>query len=396
MQGTKKNGLRERTYSQDFAQPLQIHTPIAREDARRLRRRTSMDDKGSTSRQFLINVEKTKDQLLKQEDTNEDDQVTVNDKGPKVMKLGSLTSQGIKRYDVRGTYMISNLLQELALASAEGHEEIILDEERLNENPVDRLSRMIKHLYWKNLTRSIDEKGLRNITKDPKYDEDACRIYIPHDDMFALDYFIHISTISDMRLEVVKLPKHITPEYVKSINDKPGILALKLLKDGDTVHGCPFIVPGGRFNEMYGWDSYFEALGLLIDGFVDLAKSMVDNFVYEITHYGKILNANRTYYLTRSQPPFLTDMALQVYKRLPKDENSLEWLKEVMEAAISEYKNVWTCAPRYIESTGLSRYYCEGIGMVRFILKFYAAARNGKESLQLHLGRICGEARVGH
>ena len=57
---------------------------------------------------------------------------------------------------------------------------------------------------------------------------------------------------------------------------------------------------------MYGWDSYFEALGLLMDGRVDLAKAMVDNFVYQITHYRKILNANRTYYLTRSQPPFLT------------------------------------------------------------------------------------------
>ena len=65
------------------------------------------------------------------------------------------------------------------------------------------------------------------------------------------------------------------------------------------------MVPGGRFNEMYGWDSYFEALGLLEDDRVDLAKAMADNFVYQITHYGKILNANRTYYLTRSQPRFL-------------------------------------------------------------------------------------------
>ncbi len=69
---------------------------------------------------------------------------------------------------------------------------------------------------------------------------------------------------------------------------------------------------------MYGWDSYFIVLGLLQDGYVSLAKSIVDNFVYEIRHYGKILNANRTYYLTRSQPPFLTSMALAVYERLPR------------------------------------------------------------------------------
>jgi neutral trehalase len=55
-----------------------------------------------------------------------------------------------------------------------------------------------------------------------------------------------------------------------------------------------------------------QALGLLCDGHVDLARGMVDNLVYQVIHYGKILNANRSYYLTRSQPPFLTDMALQV------------------------------------------------------------------------------------
>ena len=80
------------------------------------------------------------------------------------------------------------------------------------------------------------------------------------------------------------------------------------------------MVPGGRFNEMYGWDSYFEALGLLEDGRLDLAQAMVEHFLYEIRHYGQILNANRSYYLTRSQPPFLTSMGLAVYARLPKGE----------------------------------------------------------------------------
>jgi alpha,alpha-trehalase len=69
---------------------------------------------------------------------------------------------------------------------------------------------------------------------------------------------------------------------------------------------------------MYGWDSYFESLGLILDDRVTLAQGMVDNFVYQIEHYGKILNANRSYYLTRSQPPFLTDMIKVVYNRLLK------------------------------------------------------------------------------
>src|SRR5256885_12410810 len=75
-----------------------------------------------------------------------------------------------------------------------------------------------------------------------------------------------------------------------------------------------YVVPGGRFNEMYGWDSYFIIVGLLRDGRIDLARGMVENFFFEIAHYGTVLNANRTYYLTRSQPPFLTSMIMDVYQ----------------------------------------------------------------------------------
>src|SRR5262249_14370271 len=87
-----------------------------------------------------------------------------------------------------------------------------------------------------------------------------------------------------------------------------------------------YVVPGGRFNEMYGWDSYFIQMGLLRDGEVTLAKDMVENFLYEIHAYGKILNANRTYYLTRSQPPFLTGMILTVYRRT----QDRQWLESTL------------------------------------------------------------------
>ena len=75
-----------------------------------------------------------------------------------------------------------------------------------------------------------------------------------------------------------------------------------------------YVVPGGRFNEMYGWDSYFIIRGLLRDGRLDLARGMVENFFFEIEHYGAVLNANRTYYLTRSQPPFLSSMVMAVHE----------------------------------------------------------------------------------
>lgn len=66
----------------------------------------------------------------------------------------------------------------------------------------------------------------------------------------------------------------------------------------------PYIVPGGRFREVYYWDSYFTMLGLKVSGQVELIEYMVRNFAHLINQYGHIPNGNRTYYLSRSQPPF--------------------------------------------------------------------------------------------
>ena len=70
----------------------------------------------------------------------------------------------------------------------------------------------------------------------------------------------------------------------------------------------PYIVPGGRFREIYYWDSYFTMLGLEEDGEVETIQNMVDNFAFLINEYGFIPNGNRTYYLGRSQPPFFAMM----------------------------------------------------------------------------------------
>ncbi|WP_045690100.1 alpha,alpha-trehalase TreF [Hymenobacter sp. AT01-02] len=69
-----------------------------------------------------------------------------------------------------------------------------------------------------------------------------------------------------------------------------------------------YVVPGGRFREVYYWDSYFTMLGLRVSHRPELLRGMVDNFAYLITRYGFIPNGNRTYYLTRSQPPFFSRM----------------------------------------------------------------------------------------
>src|SRR5712671_1077268 len=123
-----------------------------------------------------------------------------------------------------------------------------------------------------------------------------------------------------------------------------------------------YVVPGGRFNEMYGWDSYFIVRGLLRAQRVELARGMVDNFFFEIEHYGAMLNANRTYYLTRSQPPFLSSMFVDVYDALQKSgHKDPAWLAKAYADLEKDYE-MWNRDPHRAGDTGLSRYYDFGEG----------------------------------
>jgi alpha,alpha-trehalase len=132
----------------------------------------------------------------------------------------------------------------------------------------------------------------------------------------------------------------------------------------------PYVVPGGRFNEMYGWDSYFILLGLEADHHEALAKNIVDNFLFEVEHYGSVLNANRTYYLTRSQPPFLSSMVLAVYEdpaSFPatpagRTEGN-NWLEQAYAVAEKDY-STWTRPEHRAGETGLARYFDYGSGPV--------------------------------
>jgi alpha,alpha-trehalase len=70
----------------------------------------------------------------------------------------------------------------------------------------------------------------------------------------------------------------------------------------------PYVVPGGRFRELYYWDSYFTMLGLVESGRHDLVEHMVRDFASLIDTYGHVPNGTRSYYLSRSQPPFFYAM----------------------------------------------------------------------------------------
>ena len=302
---------------------------------------------------FKLNINQTIQQLLEQEDTDGDKRITIEDKGPKHFTLKNTTDE----ITIEGTYYLSNLLQELVLAKENSKEYIETD--AVFDLPANRISKMIRNYFWDGLTRTLDEKGLKKLLIDSKSKTDKPIIYIPFTDNFGWQYFRKLAPI--FNLKVVQLPRIITPEYVSSINEEGGILALALKKEGQNMEGYPFVVPGARFNEMYGWDSYFENIGLLIDGKSDLAKSMVENFDYQITHYGKILNANRSYYLTRTQPPFYSSMIREVYEAMTiKDQ---EWLRKKLEICIQEYETVWMENGKRLTENGLNRYFAQGIGL---------------------------------
>jgi alpha,alpha-trehalase len=316
-----------------------------------------------------VDVEKNLKALLQDEDTDDDKKITMDDFPVKDTSRGNrhfiLYSSEGSPYEIQGTYYLSNCLQELTLLKEQNSGISSLDADRIYENPVCRINRMIRDYYWQGLTRRIDAEHLSDVLIDPKLPrQDAYYLYVSSKDDFAYRYFLQAaSSHSALKFNIVRLPETITPAYINAMQGFHGLLPLALRKTSDgTAEGVPFIVPGGRFNEMYGWDSYFEALGLIVDGKIELAKDMVDNLVYEINHYGKILNANRTYYLTRSQPPFLTSMALAVYEALPKNEESRQWLKIVLLAAIKEYQTVWM-DEHHITSIGLNRYYDAGFGI---------------------------------
>jgi alpha,alpha-trehalase len=215
------------------------------------------------------------------------------------------------------------------------------------------------HSAWDTLTRSVTDCS--SLT-DSKVDSTAAAVpvlYLPADlpappAVAALQQTCHV--------RVVPLPRRI--EKLGDVRPE------ELHTSGLLYLPNPYIVPGGRFNEMYGWDSYFILLGLQVDHREALAKGIVDNFLFEIEHYGAVLNANRTYYLTRSQPPFLTSMIRAVFENpasFPATPDgrmkAREWLARAYTLAQKDY-STWERPEHKAGSTGLSRYFDYGTGPV--------------------------------
>ena len=200
------------------------------------------------------------------------------------------------------------------------------------------------HNGWDTLSRSMSE--CKSVV-DPKVTAEPV-LYLPA----GIDTPADVTAMqSQCKVDVEHLPRKMTKMGDVSVAEikHPGLLYLP----------NRYVVPGGRFNEMYGWDSYFIILGLVDDQRIPLARGMVENFFFEIENYGALLNANRTYFFTRSQPPLLSSMI----RAVSAGDKDTQWLARAYEYATRDY-NLWVNPPHLAGDTGLARYDDIGEGPV--------------------------------
>lgn len=205
---------------------------------------------------------------------------------------------------------------------------------------------------WKALTRRVEDCSALS---DPKV-RSRPLLYLPAG---ATPDAALAAAAKRCKIKVRNLPRTIT-----EIGD---LDPRSLPQQGLLYLPRPYVVPGGFFNEMYGWDSYFIVLGLIADGRAALARGMVDNFLYQVEHYGGVLNANRSYYLTRSQPPFLSAMIRAVLEDGSAFRDSREadaWLARAWPLALRDF-SIWTRPEHRAGETGLARYFDYGEGPVQ-------------------------------
>ncbi|HEX5961522.1 MAG TPA: trehalase family glycosidase [Rhodanobacteraceae bacterium] len=204
---------------------------------------------------------------------------------------------------------------------------------------------------WSTLTRSVHE--CRALT-DPKVPSQSV-VYLPWH-MTAPAALVQSARRCHVRIESLPAP-------IRQLGD---VDPTKLPAQGLLYVPHPYVVPGGFFNEMYGWDSYFIVLGLVADDHASLALDMTNNALYEVEYYGGVLNANRTYYLTRSQPPLLSAMMTAVLDdpaSFPDAKARHAWLAQAYPLAVRNYE-IWMRPQHLAGDTGLSRYFDYGHGPV--------------------------------
>ncbi len=190
-------------------------------------------------------------------------------------------------------------------------------------------------------------------TGDPKLDGKPMPIYVP-----TADFQQAKKSVSNPA-QLIELPEGFAHAPFYGPEAEHGLLYLPY----------PYLVAGGRFNEMFGWDTAFPIFAWT-DREPQIMREQADNQLYQIRAYGKVLNGNRTYYLSRSHPPFLSAMIMCIWREsLKRDwadfdpdhvyKDNRDWLSQALPLLIA-YHTYFTTGSLLAGDTGLSRYWDEG------------------------------------
>ena len=214
----------------------------------------------------------------------------------------------------------------------------------------------VYRLGWTSLTREFSVKALEsNSFEDEKVQSTKRILYVAN--MTELSFFTQWASSSSISVRL--LPDFMSvKDFVKL---EPGLLAIHPDEK--------FLVPGGRFNEIYGWDSFFIAKGLLASSRDDrdlqrlehfnTAVSILKHLAYQIATFGKVHNANRSYFVNRSNPPFITSLILEIDSTV-KDSTNLVFDEQVrgqaIAAAVREIDDFWLHPSKTDLRTGLTKY----------------------------------------
>ncbi len=294
--------------------------------------------------------------LLRRADRDRDGRITGSDvrgagngRSSFQLKLGP----GLELW-VQGAERLSQLASVLGSEARKRNGLAPIDLNRLLEGRVDAALDAVARA-WGDLARSVQSiDGLLAAVGEgrTRAADGKAYLYVPESDPEALAR-LRREAKGRRQVRVVALPRARGAREHEALARNAGVAYLPR----------PYVVPGDRFREMYGWDSYFHARGALAAGRLDLAQDLAENQIYAVRHYGKVPNSNRSYHLSRSQPPFLAPLVAAVHSELAtrREPGAREFLRRGIAAIQRELHGVWDRAPRRTDA-GLSRYFDEAEG----------------------------------
>jgi alpha,alpha-trehalase len=316
-----------------------------------------LDSQGEPLTHIEVPVKRTLAELIEGH-SNRFERIEYDDpfRDPSTRRYVLSTSAGT--LEVTGVYPLSRLLATVDEANERRREMCTVSADSLLEPPRAVLRRLVPEQFWPALTRDSGPEGIERTLHDRKMNGrtgDVPRLYYPSADETAGRILREIAPQFRRRPILEAVPSEITPEYFESLRFQHGLLTLSLFMKDGRPQGLRFVTPGGRFDELYGWDTHFIILGLLANNMLDLALETFEQQVYELRYYGKILNASRSWSLNRSHAPFITATIVAIYAAMEGREERKAWLRSALTWAEFEYRTVWITEERTVLG-GLQRY----------------------------------------